>query len=127
MRWLLAAFCISMVAFGTQAQASDELPLSAAGLSPLGDAMLALTTGGAAASLQVGAATKASIQSVELTATSSLQASISHASVRQAGALTTGDISLGEVSGSTGGMISLQLSTGINNIQQNSVALAFAL
>jgi hypothetical protein len=127
MRWRLAAFCISMVAFNAQAQASDELPLSAAGLAPLGDATLALTTGGAAAALQLGAGAAADAQSVDLTATSSLQASISHSSLRQAGVLTTGSISLGTVSGATGGMTSLQLSTGINNIQQNSVALAFAL
>jgi hypothetical protein len=124
MRWLVAAFCVS---FGAQARASDELPLSTAGLAPLGDAALALTTSGAAAGLQLGAAAAADAQSVELTATSSLQASISHSSLRQAGVLTTGNISLGTVSGATGGMTSLQLSTGINNIQQNSVALAFAL
>jgi hypothetical protein len=127
MRWRLAAFCISMVAFGAQAQASDDLPLSTAGLAPLVDAMLALTTGGEAAALQLGAATEANAQSVDLTATSSLQASISHFSLRQASVLTTGNLSLGTVSGATGGMTSLQLSTGINNIQQNSVALAFAL
>jgi hypothetical protein len=89
--------------------------------------MLALTTSGGAAGLQLGAATATDAQSVDLTATSALQASISHSSLRQAGVLTTGNISVGTVSGATGGMTSLQLSTGINDIQQNSVALAFAL
>jgi hypothetical protein len=125
MRWVVAAVAISMVAFGAAAQASDDLSSSAAGLVPLNDAMLAMTTGGAAAALQLGAATEASAQSVDLTATSSLQAAISHSSARLAGTLTTGDISLGEVSGATGGMNSVQLSTGFNNIQQNSVAPAF--
>jgi hypothetical protein len=89
--------------------------------------MLSLTTSGGDAGLQLGAATAADAQSIGLTATSSLQASISHSSLRQAGALTTGNISLGTVAGAAGGMTSLQLSTGINDIQQNSVALAFAL
>jgi hypothetical protein len=126
MRRRLAAFCIAMVAFGAQARASDELPLSAAGLSPLGDAMLGLTTGGAAAAAQRGATAAAAPESVNLTATSTQQALISHSSVRLAGTLTTNDISLGDVSGATGGMTSIQLATGLNNIQQNSVALAFA-
>ncbi len=126
MRWLAAAVAISVAAFSAPAQASDDLSSSAAGPAPLDDAMLAMTTGGAAAALQLAAATEAGAQSVDLTATSSLQASISHSSARLAGALTTGDISLGQVSGAMGGMTSIQLSTGFNNIQQNSTALAFA-
>ncbi len=125
MRWLAAAVAISVGAFGAPAQASDDLSSSAAGLAPLDDAILAMTTGGAAAALQLGAVTEASAQSLDLTATSSLQASISQSSARLAGALTTGDISLGEVSGAMGGMTSIQLSTGFNDIQQNSAALAF--
>ena len=126
MRGLAAVVAISVVAFSTPAQASDDLSSSAAGLAPLDDAMLAMTTGGAAAALELGAASEASGQSIDLAATSSLQASISHSSTRLAGAMTTGDISLGQVSGATGGMTSLQLSTGFNDIQQNSAALAFA-
>ena len=126
MRWLAAAMAISVAAVGLSAQASDELPRSAAGLAPLDDAMLAMMTGGAAAALGLGASAEAGARSVELTATSSLQASISHSSTRLAGMLKTGDISLGDVSGAMGGVTSVQLSTGINNIQQNSAALAFA-
>jgi len=125
MRRLAAALGISVVAFGMPAMASDNLSLSGAGLVPLGDAMLALTTGGAAGTAQLGATAAASPESVELTATSSLQASISHSSARLGGALTTGNITPGDVSGAAGGMTSLQLSTGFNNIQQNSIALAF--
>jgi len=99
--------------------------LSGAGLAPLGDAMLALTTGGTAGAAQLGATAAAGPESIELTATSSLQASISHSSAHPGGTLTTGDITLGDVSGAMGGMTSIRLSTGINNIQQNSVALAF--
>jgi hypothetical protein len=125
MRRLVAAMMISLGAFSAPAQASDDLS-PAAGLVPLDDAMLAMTTGGAAAVLQVGsAATEATAQAVDLSASSTLQASISHSSVRSGGALTTGDISVGGVSGAMGGMTSLQLSTGLNNIQQNSAALAF--
>jgi hypothetical protein len=126
MRWLAAVLGISVAAFGVPAMASDDLSLSAAGLAPLGDAILALTTGGAAGTALLGATAAAGPESVELTATSSLQASISHSSARLGGALTTGNISLGDVSGAAGGVTSLQLSTGFNNIQQNSVALAFA-
>jgi hypothetical protein len=126
MRWLAAALGMSIAAFGVPAMASDGLPLSGAGLVPLGDAMLALTTGGAAGAGQFGATAAAGPGSVELAATSSLQASISHSAARLGGTLTTGDITLGDVSGVAGGMTSLQLSTGFNNIQQNSVALAFA-
>jgi len=50
MRLLVAALGISMVSFGALAQASDDLSLPAAGLAPLGDAMLAMTTGGMAPS-----------------------------------------------------------------------------
>jgi len=125
MRWL-AALIISLGAFSAPAQASDDLSPSATGLVPLDDATLAMMSGGTAAALQqLGAAAEASARSLDLTATSTLQASISHSSARAAGALSTGNISLGGVSGAMGGMTSLQLSTGINNIQQNSVALAF--
>jgi len=125
MRWLAAALGISVAAFGAPAMANDDLSLSGVGLAPLGDAMLALTTGGAAGAAQLGATAAADPQSVELTATSSLRASISRSSARLGGALTTGDITLGDVSGVSGGMTSLQLSTGFNDIQQNSIALAF--
>jgi len=96
-------------------------------LVPLDNATLAMITGGAAAAAlqQLGVAAEVTAQSVDLTASSSLQASISRSSARSAGALTTGDISLGGVSGAMGGMTSLQLSTGFNDIQQNSAALAF--
>jgi hypothetical protein len=126
MRWLAAAMAISVAALGLPAQASDDLSSSAAGLVPLDDAVLAMMTGGAAAALGLGASAEAGAQSVELTATSSLQASISQSSSHLAGALKTGDISLGDVSGAMGGVTSVQLSTGINNIQQNSAALALA-
>jgi hypothetical protein len=126
MRWLAAAMAISVAAAGLPAQASDELPPSAAGLAPLDAAALAMMTGGAAAGFGPGANAEAGAQSVDLTATSSLQASISHSSSHLAGVLKTGDISLGNVSGAMGGVTSVQLSTGINNIQQNSAALAFA-
>ena len=126
MRWLAAAMAISVAAVVLPAQASDELPSCAAGLPSLDDAMLAMMRGGAAAGLQPGANAEATAQSVDLTATSSLQASISHSSSHLAGVLKTGDISLGDVSGAMGGVPSVQLSTGINNIQQNSAALAFA-
>jgi hypothetical protein len=124
MRWLAAAMAISVAAVGLPAQASDELPPSAAGLAPLDDAMLATMMGGAAAGFELGANAEAG--AVDLTATSSLQASISHSSSHLAGMLKTGDISLGDVSGAMGGVTSIQLSTGINNIQQNSATLAFA-
>jgi len=114
MRWPAAVLGISMAAFGVPAMASDDLSLSAAGLAPLGDAMLARSTAAAAP------------EPVDLTATSSLEASISHSSARPGGALTTGNITLGDVSGGAGGMTSLQLATGFNNIQQNSVALVLA-
>ena len=123
MRWLAGAMLAA--AFGLPAQANDDLSSSILGLAPLGDTMLAMTTGGAAPPLGLGAATEASAQSVDLTAASSLQASISRSSAHLAGALTTGDISLGEGSGAAGGVNSLQLSTGFDNIQQNSAALAF--
>jgi hypothetical protein len=126
MRWLAAAMAISVAAVVLPAQASDELPSSTAGLAPLDDAMLAMMRGGAAAGLQLGANAEAGVQSVDLTATRSLQASISHSSSHLAGVLKTGDISLGDVSGAMGGVTSVQLSTGISNIQQNSAALAFA-
>ncbi len=126
MRWLAAAVAISVAAFCLPAQASDELSSSAAGLAPLGDAMLAMMTGGTAAALALGANAEAGTQAVDLTATSSLQAPISHSSSRLAGVLKTGDISLGDVSGAMGGVTSVQLSPGIDNIQQNSAALAFA-
>ena len=126
MRWLAAAMAISVAAVGLSAQASDELPRSAAGLAPLDDAMLATMTGGASAGFELGTNAEAGAQSVDLTATSSLQASISHSATRLAGMLKTGDISLGDVSGAMGGVTSVQVSTGINNIQQNSAALAFA-
>jgi hypothetical protein len=126
MRWLAAAMAICVAAVGLPAQASDELSSAAAGLAPLDAAALAMMTGGAAAGFELGANAEAGAQSVELTATSSLQASISHSSTRLAGMLKTGDISLGDVSGAMGGVTSVQLSTGINNIQQNSAALAFA-
>ena len=124
MRWLTAAVMISIGAFSAPAQASDDLSPTA-GLVPLDGGMLATMTGGTAAALQLGAAAEVSAQALDLTATSTLQASISHSSVRSAGTLSTGDISLGGVSGAMGGMTSLQLSTGFNNIQQNSGALAF--
>ncbi len=125
MRRLAAAVAISVAAFGLPAQATDELSSSAAGLAPLDDATLAMMRGGAAAALEVGANAEAHAQSVDLTATSSLQASISHSSSHLAGVLKTGDISLGDMSGAMGGVTSIQLSTGTSNIQQNSVALAF--
>ena len=125
MRRLVAAMMISLGAFSAPAHASDD-PSPTAGLVPLDDAMLAMATGGAAAALQLGsAATEATAQSVDLSASSTLQASISRSSLRSGGALTTGDISLGGVSGAMGGMTSLQVSTGFDNIQQNSAALAF--
>jgi hypothetical protein len=84
-----------------------------------------MMTGGTAVALQLASAAEAGARAVDLSATSTLQASISRSSARSAGALTTGDISLGGASGAMGGMTSLQLSTGFNNIQQNSAALAF--
>jgi len=119
MRRLAAAMALSMVAFSASAQASDEL--SAAGLAPLDDALLALATGGAAPGLQLGNAS-----AVDLTATSSLQASVTHTSTRIAGGLRTGDVDLGAVSGARGGVTSVQVATGFGNIQQSSAALAFA-
>jgi hypothetical protein len=119
MRHLAAMVAISMAAFSTPARASDDL--SAAGLSPLDDALLAMATGGAAPGLQFGEG-----PAVDLTATSSLRASLSQSSIRIAGALKTGNVDLGDVSGAMGGVTSIQVATGINNIQQSSVALAFA-
>lgn len=126
MRWLAAALGISAAAFGAPAVARDDLSLSGTGLAPLGDAMLALTTGGAAGAAQFGAIAAADPESIELTATSYLQASISHSSAHLSGTLTTGDITLGDVSGAMGGMTSLHLSTGFKGIQQNSIARALA-
>jgi hypothetical protein len=120
MRWLAAAVAISMGALSVPAQASDEL---SAGSAPLDNAMLAMMTGGAAASFQFGGA---GAQSVDLTASSALQASLSHSQSSLGGALRTGDIALGDVSGAMGGVTSIQLSTGFNNVQQSSAALAFA-
>jgi hypothetical protein len=124
MRWLAGA--ILAAAFGLPAQANDDLASSILGLVPLGDTMLAVTTGGAAPPLGLGTTAEASAPPVDLSAASSLQASISRSSAYLAGAVTTGDISLGEGSGAAGGVNSLQLSTGFANIQQNSAALAFA-
>jgi hypothetical protein len=121
MRRLAAAVAILVAAFGLPAQASDAPAPLAADLAPLDQAILAMTTGGAAASFELGATAAA----VDLTATSSLQASISRSSSHLVGALKTGDITLGDVSGAMGGVNAVQLSTGINNIQQTSVALAF--
>jgi hypothetical protein len=120
MRWLAAAVAISLGAFSAPAQASDEL---SAGSAPLDDGILAMMTGGAAPSFQFEGA---GAQSVDLVASSSLLASLSHSQSRLAGALRTGDIALGDVSGARGGVTSIQLSTGFNNIQQSSAALAFA-
>jgi hypothetical protein len=125
MRRLAAALMISWGAFSAPAQASDDLSPSATALVPVDNATLAMMTGGTAVALQLAAAAEAGARAVDLSATSTLQASISRSSARSAGALTTGDISLGGVSGAMGGMTSLQLSTGFNNIQQNSAALAF--
>src|SRR5262245_33167249 len=119
MRRLAAMVAISMAAVSAPAQASDEL--SAVGLAPLGNALLAMATGGAGPSLQFGRG-----PAVDLTATSSLEASLSQSSTRMGGALKTGDVDLGEVSGARGGLTSIQVATGINNIQQSSAALAIA-
>lgn len=124
MRRLAAALMISWGAFSAPAQASDDLSPSATALVPVDNATLAMMTGGTAVALQLAAAAEAGARAVDLSATSTLQASISRSSARS-GALTTGDISLGGVSGAMGGMTSFQLSTGFNNIQQNSAALAF--
>lgn len=112
MRGLVAAMALSLAAFSTPAQASDDL------YAPLDDALLALATGGAAPGVDAS--------SVDLSAASSLQASVTHASARIAGGLKTGDVDLGGVSGATGGVTSVQIATGFGNIQQSSVALAFA-
>jgi len=119
MRWAVAAVVISMAAFSASTQASDVLPAS----GPLDDATLAMMTGGASASVQFGGAGG---QAVELAASSALDASLSHSSTGLAGSLRTGDIALGDVSGAMGGVTSIQLATGFNNIQQSSAALAFA-
>jgi hypothetical protein len=119
MRRLAAMVAISMAAFSTPARASDDV--YAAALAPLDDVLLAMATGGAAPGLQFGEGS-----SVDLTATSSLQASLSHSSTRITGVLKTGDVDLGGVSGAMGGVTSIQIATGVNNIQQSSAALAFA-
>jgi hypothetical protein len=119
MRGLAAMVAISMAMLSAPAQASDEL--CAAGLAPLDDALLAMATGGAAPGLQFGEGL-----AVDLTAASSLQASLSHSSTRIGGALKTGDVDLGDVSGARGGLTSIQVATGFNNIQQSSAALALA-
>jgi len=119
MRWLVAAVAISVGAFGAPARASDELPLSAAG-TPLDAAALGLARGGTAT--EAGA----SAEALNLTATSTLEASLSQNSIYPSGTLRTGDITLGDVTGARGGVTSVQLSTGFNNIQQSSAALAFA-
>ena len=124
MRWLAAAVVVSVVAFSAPARASDSLA-AVAGLAPLDDATLASMTGGAAASLQLGAAAEAGAPSLDLNSTNTLQASISHSPIRLAGALATGDISLEGISGATGGITTIQLSTGFNDIQQSSATLAF--
>ena len=116
MRLRAAAMALSVAALSAPAQGSDDL--NAAGLAPLDDALLALATGGAAPGLDVS--------SVDLNAASSLQASVTQASSRIAGALKTGDVDLGAVSGARGGVTSVQIATGFGNIQQSSVALAFA-
>jgi len=115
MRRLAAAMALSLAAFSIPAQASDDLY---AGLAPLDDALLALATGGVAPRLDAS--------SVDLSAASSLQASVMHVSTRIAGVLKTGDVDLGAVSGVRGGVTSVQIATGFGNIQQSSVALAFA-
>ena len=118
-RRLAAIVAVSMAAFSAPAPASDEL--YAAGLAPLDDALLAMATGGAAPGLQLGEG-----HTVDLTATGSLQASLSHSSTRIADVLKTGDVDFGDLSGARGSLTSLQIATGINNIQQNSAALALA-
>jgi hypothetical protein len=125
MRRLAAAVAISVAALSLTAQAHDEPSASAPELVPLDDGLLAAMTGGAAAAFELRVNAQAGATSVDLTATSSLQASISHSSSHLNGALMTGDIGLGEVSGAMGGVNSVQLATGIGNIQQSSVALAF--
>jgi hypothetical protein len=122
MQWLaVAAGLWAAAAFAAPARASDELSLPA----PLDDTTLVLMTGGAAAAGQIGATADARVEGLDLTATSSQQASISHSAVHLSGVLSSGNIDVGDVSAAMGGVASLQLSTGFSNIQQNSVALAF--
>jgi len=119
MRRLAAMVAISMAMVSAPARASDEIYV--AELAPLDDALLAVARGAAAPGLQFGEG-----PAVDLTATSSLQASLSHSSTRIGGALRTGNVDLGDVSGARGGLSSIQVATGINNIQQSSAALALA-
>jgi hypothetical protein len=126
MRRLAAAVAISAAAFGLAARATDESSSSVAAPAPLDEAMLAMMTGGTAAASELGANAEAGAQSLDPTATSVLQASNSHSSSHLAGAARSGEITLGEASGAMGGVNSVQLSTGVGNIQQNSMALAFA-
>ena len=119
MRLLAAIVAISMAVVSAPAQASDAL--SEVGPAPLDDALLAMATGGAVPGLQFG-----EHPAVDLTATSSLQASLSQSSTRVGGALKTGDVDLGDLSGARGGLTSIQVATGINNVQQSSAALAVA-
>jgi hypothetical protein len=120
MRWLVAAVAISVGAFGAPAGATDELPPLAAG-TPLDAVALGLARGGSAA-VDAGA----SAESLHLTATSTLKASLTHTSTQLSGTLRTGDITLGDVTGAMGGVTSVQLSSGFNNIQQSSAVLAVA-
>lgn len=119
MRGLAAMVAIAMAVMSAPVQASDEL--SVAQLAPLDDALLGMTRGGAAPGPPVGEG-----PAVDLTAISSLQASLSQSSIRTGAALKTGNVDLGNVSGARGGLTSVQIATGFNNIQQSSVALAFA-
>jgi hypothetical protein len=119
MRWMAAAALLSVMSGAAPAGASDELGPS------LGDAVLALVTAAGTGDMQIGAGAGAA-ETLNLTATSSLQASITRSRITAGGGLATGNISLGGASAAAGGVNSVQLATGFGNIQQSSVALVFA-
>ena len=119
MRWMMAAALLSVMSGAAPAGASDDLGPS------LGDAALALATAAGTGDLQVGAGAEGT-ETLNLTSTSNLQASITRSRVTAGGGLATGDISLGGASAAAGGVNSVQLATGFGNIQQSSVALVFA-
>jgi hypothetical protein len=111
MRGLILATVGLAVALASGSVEADETLPSMGQLVPLPTELLAMTTGGSA---QPGI--------LALTATSAAQASIAGGSVNLGGLVATGNVALGEFS-ATGGVGTLQVATGIGNIQQSSVAL----
>jgi hypothetical protein len=128
MRGIFVATGLAVLAIvGSPARASDDTLAELPALGSLNDDVLQAMSADFVSALPLSRSGQASAEQGVLSATSTVDGAVTNSTIRAGVDMaSTGAIMLGDVSGAAGGITSIQLSTGFNNVQQSSAAVVIA-